>query len=138
MWSRRPETIFSSSYCKQYTPLLFSEWHRMRCNSGGPSRQFCSTARVSRTMMGYKLRKYSPSSWSSALERCKNFFLKHPKKKITKVNDNATKGLKSDAGNSKGRCPSYCLPLQVHVLYLPGYNSQVIFSTVYINCLYSV
>lgn len=40
--SLRPLTIFSSSYCKQYTPLELSLWHRILSNRWCPHLQLFS------------------------------------------------------------------------------------------------
>lgn len=53
--SLRPDTIFWSSYCKQYTPLLFSDLQFIRWSICLPCLQLFSMLSISRIILGYKL-----------------------------------------------------------------------------------
>lgn len=53
--SRRPDTIFWSSYCRQYTPLLFSDLQFIRWSMCLPCLQLFSMLSMSRIILGYKL-----------------------------------------------------------------------------------
>lgn len=52
--SLNPDTIFWSSYWRQYTPLLFSDRQLMRCSICRPWRQLFSILSMSRIIFGYK------------------------------------------------------------------------------------